>query len=190
MTATEKAMLETSDQLGLAGLEALPQGQDMLGKGMFSTDRTLFDTMRRNLPTENFLKIAVINAVETRLAEPKTLPDCVTKLRTYIQDIQIAMGILQVFGPAQQNVQINPIRVCAVIRAFAHHVRTVDSILATKIVLLGELSERMPMLNFAHWAVHLLGLGGRRPEHETDFPSYFRSYQRQTSGECRRRSRP
>eukprot|EP00971_Amphidinium_carterae_P252172 5006793-Amphidinium_carterae.2 len=89
----------------------------MLRFGIYASERMLFYTMRKNLPTENFLKIAVIDAVETRLVEPKSLPECVTKLRTYIHDILIAFGILQAFGPSQQSVHVNPIKVCAVMRA-------------------------------------------------------------------------
>eukprot|EP00971_Amphidinium_carterae_P190174 3774865-Amphidinium_carterae.1 len=66
--------------------------------------------MRKNLPTENFLKIAVVDAIETQLAEPKSLPECVNKIRMYIHDVQIAFGILHAFGPTQQNVHVNPVK--------------------------------------------------------------------------------
>eukprot|EP00971_Amphidinium_carterae_P142019 2812969-Amphidinium_carterae.1 len=56
-------------------VDALPQGQKMLTKGIFETEKTFFDTMRRNMPSESFLKIAVIDAVETRLTEPTTIND-------------------------------------------------------------------------------------------------------------------
>eukprot|EP00971_Amphidinium_carterae_P329551 6462079-Amphidinium_carterae.1 len=95
MSSTDKAAVETTDQLGMAAqeynsliastnsneivlrqalTEALPQGNTMLTFGIYTSERMLFYTMRKNLPTENFLKIAVIDAVETRLAEPKSLP--------------------------------------------------------------------------------------------------------------------
>eukprot|EP00971_Amphidinium_carterae_P024300 479626-Amphidinium_carterae.4 len=142
--------------------EALPQGNTMLQFGIYTTERMLFYTMRKNLPTENFLKIAVIDAVETRLAEPKSLPECVNKLRTYIHDIQIAFGILHALGPSQQNVNVTPIKVCAVMRAFADHVRSVDSYLATKIVMMGQPSENVPIQSLVQYAVQLLGIMAER----------------------------
>eukprot|EP00971_Amphidinium_carterae_P318929 6339738-Amphidinium_carterae.1 len=114
--------------------------------------------MRKNLPTENFLKIAVVDTIETRLSEPKNLQECVNKIRTYIHDVQIAFGILQAFGPSQQNVHVNPVKVCAVLRAFADHVRTVDSYLATKIVMMGQPSENAPTQQLVQYAVQLLGI--------------------------------
>eukprot|EP00971_Amphidinium_carterae_P350412 6491530-Amphidinium_carterae.1 len=85
-------------------MDALPQGQKMLKKGIFEVDKMLLETMR-----QSFLEIAVIDAVETRLTEPKTVSDCVSKLRTYLQDAHVAIGILDAFGPVQ-NIHLNPIR--------------------------------------------------------------------------------
>eukprot|EP00971_Amphidinium_carterae_P017989 354517-Amphidinium_carterae.1 len=107
MDSNVKAAVETADQLGMASYgyntliasnnsieivlrqalqEALPQGNAMLTFGIYAAERMLFYTMRKNLSTENFLKIAVVDAIETRLAEPKNLPECVNKIRTYIHD--------------------------------------------------------------------------------------------------------
>eukprot|EP00971_Amphidinium_carterae_P216447 4296317-Amphidinium_carterae.1 len=134
----------------------------MLTYGIYTAERMLFYTMRKNLPTENFLKIAVVDAIEMKLAEPKTLPECVNKIRTYIHDVHIAYGILAAFGPAHQNVCFNPVKVCAVLRAFANHVRTVDTWMSTKIVLLGPPSENAPMNQLLQFAVRLLGLMSER----------------------------
>eukprot|EP00971_Amphidinium_carterae_P341792 6480789-Amphidinium_carterae.1 len=82
----------------------------MMTYGIYTAEHMLFYTMRKNLPTENFLKIAVVDAIETRLAEPKSLSECVNKIRTYIHDVQIAYGILSAFGPTQQNVYFNPVK--------------------------------------------------------------------------------
>eukprot|EP00971_Amphidinium_carterae_P037034 727786-Amphidinium_carterae.1 len=183
MDSESKAAVETTDQLGMSNYEyntliasnnsievvlrqalteALPQGNSMLTYGIYTAERMLFYTMRKNLPTENFLKIAVVDAIETKLAEPKTLPECVNKIRTYIHDVHIAYGILSAFGPAHQNVYINPVKVCAVLRAFANHVRTVDTWMSTKIVLFGPPSENAPMQQLLQYAVKLLGLMSER----------------------------
>eukprot|EP00971_Amphidinium_carterae_P214685 4260291-Amphidinium_carterae.1 len=131
MDSNSKAAVESADQLGMASYkyntlivsnnsieivlrqaltEALPQGNAMVTYGIYTAERMLFYTMRKNLPTENFLKIAVVDAIETRLAEPKSLRECVNKTRTYIHDVQIAYGMLSAFGPTQQNVDFNPVK--------------------------------------------------------------------------------
>eukprot|EP00971_Amphidinium_carterae_P033840 666490-Amphidinium_carterae.2 len=90
----QKAVYETLDQMGLVIhgyntlvassnsievplrpclVEALPQGQKMLKKGIFEVEKMLFESMRQNLPSESFQKIAVIDAVKTRLTEPKAI---------------------------------------------------------------------------------------------------------------------
>eukprot|EP00971_Amphidinium_carterae_P297948 5920401-Amphidinium_carterae.1 len=193
-SSNDKAAVETTDQPGMAAqeyntliastnsielvlrqalTEALPQGNTMLQFGIYTTERMLFYTMRKNLPTKNFLKIAVIDAVETRLTEPKSLPECVAKLRTYIHDIQIAFGILHAFGPSQQNVHVNPIKVCAVMRAFADHVRTVYSYLAAKIVMMGQPSENLPIQQLVQYAVQLLGIMAERVSEEKSTKQIF-----------------
>eukprot|EP00971_Amphidinium_carterae_P282494 5608252-Amphidinium_carterae.1 len=138
----------------------------MLTFGIHTAERMLFYTMRKNLPTENFLKIAVVDAIETRLAEPESLPECVNKIRTYIHDVQIAFGILHAFGPTQQNVFVNPVKVCAVLRAFADHVRTIDSYMATKIVIIGPPPDNVPIQQLLQYAVRLLGLMAERVSEE------------------------
>eukprot|EP00971_Amphidinium_carterae_P085646 1694687-Amphidinium_carterae.1 len=96
------------------------------------------------------------DAVETRLTEPKTINDCVTRLRTYLQDAHVAIGILEVFAPVH-NVQLKPIRVCTVMRTFVKHVCSLNSTLRTKIVILGEVNENMPITSLLQWASHVLG---------------------------------
>eukprot|EP00971_Amphidinium_carterae_P138658 2747401-Amphidinium_carterae.1 len=58
----------------------------------------LFDVMKRCLPTESYLKLGVIDAIEADLPKPKTLAECGGKLRTYIQDVQIAINLLSSLG--------------------------------------------------------------------------------------------
>eukprot|EP00971_Amphidinium_carterae_P219033 4347831-Amphidinium_carterae.1 len=54
----------------------------------------LFDVMRRNLPSNSFVQVAVVDSLEVRLEEPRTIAECSIKLRTYLQDLKIAEGIL------------------------------------------------------------------------------------------------
>eukprot|EP00971_Amphidinium_carterae_P229290 4548901-Amphidinium_carterae.1 len=75
--------------------------------------------MKRFLPTESFLKLGVVNAIEADLPQPKTLVECLAKLRTYLQDCQIAINMLNTIG-------------------FVHHVSCLDTVLTTRIELLGQ----------------------------------------------------
>eukprot|EP00971_Amphidinium_carterae_P231117 4586590-Amphidinium_carterae.1 len=75
--------------------------------------------MKRYLPTDSFLKLGVVNAIETDLAQPKTLAEGLSKLRTYLQDCQIADNMLNTIG-------------------FVHHVSGMDAVLTTRIELLGQ----------------------------------------------------
>eukprot|EP00971_Amphidinium_carterae_P191043 3791390-Amphidinium_carterae.1 len=108
MDSDAKAAVETTDQLGISNYKyntliassnsikvvlrqaltkTLSQENSMLTYGIYTAKRMLFYTMRKNLPAKNFLKIAVVNAIETRLVKPKTFAECVNKIRTYIHDV-------------------------------------------------------------------------------------------------------
>eukprot|EP00971_Amphidinium_carterae_P310469 6169467-Amphidinium_carterae.1 len=76
--------------------------------------------MKRCLPTESYLKLGVIDSIESDLLKPKTLAECVGELRTYIQDIQIAINLLSSLG-LSNNVQISSLRIYNVLNGFVHH---------------------------------------------------------------------
>eukprot|EP00971_Amphidinium_carterae_P194243 3854413-Amphidinium_carterae.1 len=69
----------------------------------------LFDVMKRYLPTDSFLKLKVVNAIKTELAQPKTLSEVLAKLRTYLQDCQIAVNMLHTIGKTR-NVELSTLR--------------------------------------------------------------------------------
>eukprot|EP00971_Amphidinium_carterae_P106404 2107768-Amphidinium_carterae.1 len=50
--------------------------------------------MRRNLPSNSFVQVALVDFLEVRLAEPRTIAECSNKFRTYLQELKIAEGIL------------------------------------------------------------------------------------------------
>eukprot|EP00971_Amphidinium_carterae_P083614 1655201-Amphidinium_carterae.1 len=93
--------------------------------------------MKRFLPTESFLQLGVVNAIEADLAQPKTLVECLAKLRTYLQDCQIAINMLNTIGKTR-NVELSTLRVCNVLAGFVHHVSCLDTVLTTRIELLGQ----------------------------------------------------
>eukprot|EP00971_Amphidinium_carterae_P207936 4126129-Amphidinium_carterae.1 len=66
----------------------------MLMRGIVNSERMLFDVMRRNLPSNSFVQVALVDSLEVRLAEPRTISECSVKLRTYLQELKIAEGIL------------------------------------------------------------------------------------------------
>eukprot|EP00971_Amphidinium_carterae_P129753 2570089-Amphidinium_carterae.5 len=82
----------------------------MLSRNILTAEAMLFDVMKRCLPTESYLKFGVIDTIETDLPKPKMLADCVGKLNTYIQDVQIAVNLLSSLGRSN-NVQINSLHI-------------------------------------------------------------------------------
>eukprot|EP00971_Amphidinium_carterae_P275437 5465092-Amphidinium_carterae.1 len=99
--------------------------------------------MRRHLPSDSFVKIAVIDTIESRIQEPRSMSDCVTKLNSYLQDLQIADNILQSLGPVGNVCSLN-------------------TALATKVVLLEGVNDTMTVPQLASWAVNTLGLTAER----------------------------
>eukprot|EP00971_Amphidinium_carterae_P230378 4572141-Amphidinium_carterae.1 len=166
ISASEKATLEANEQMGViasdynafiastnsmevvlrqAFRDALPQGSKMLMTGIVNSDKMLLDVMRKHLPSDSFVKIGVIDSVESRLAEPHTIAECSNNLRVYLQDLRITDGSLRSLGSSgpRTSVQLNSIKVYQALRTFVSHVCTLDSTLSTKIVLLGEINESM-----------------------------------------------
>eukprot|EP00971_Amphidinium_carterae_P277547 5508468-Amphidinium_carterae.1 len=73
----------------------------------------LFDVMRRNLPSNSFVQVVLVDSLEVRLAEPRTIADCSIKLQTYLQELKIAEGILESLvatANARPVTQINTIK--------------------------------------------------------------------------------
>eukprot|EP00971_Amphidinium_carterae_P107259 2124938-Amphidinium_carterae.1 len=130
-------------------IEALPQ------------EAMLFDVMKRCLPTYSYLKLGIIDTNETDLPKPKTLADCIGKLKTYIQDVQIAVNLLSSLGQTH-NVQLNSLRIYNVLNGFVHHMCTFDTVLTTKVVLLGSISDNMSLNQLLLWATHVLGMAAER----------------------------
>eukprot|EP00971_Amphidinium_carterae_P322237 6404847-Amphidinium_carterae.1 len=64
---------------------------------ILTAEAMLFDVIKRCLPTESYLKLGVIHSIESDLPKPKTLAECVGKLRTY-KDVQIAINLLSSLG--------------------------------------------------------------------------------------------
>eukprot|EP00971_Amphidinium_carterae_P106970 2118738-Amphidinium_carterae.1 len=63
--------------------------------------------MRRNLPSNSFVQVALVDSLEAGLAEPRAIAECSVanvpaghvqlpsvQLRTYLQELKIAEGIL------------------------------------------------------------------------------------------------
>eukprot|EP00971_Amphidinium_carterae_P192480 3819629-Amphidinium_carterae.1 len=111
----------------------------MLVKGILESDKMLLDVMRRKLPSDSFVKLGVIDSMESRLPEPSNIAECSNKLRIYLQDLRIADGLLRSLGSTGNSVQLNSIKVFQVLRTFIMHVCKLDSTLSTKIVMLGDI---------------------------------------------------
>eukprot|EP00971_Amphidinium_carterae_P246947 4904508-Amphidinium_carterae.1 len=58
----------------------------------------LQDVMRKKLPSDLFLKLSLIDGVESKLKGPSTLAECSTTLTVYLQDLRIADGMLASLG--------------------------------------------------------------------------------------------
>eukprot|EP00971_Amphidinium_carterae_P121725 2410637-Amphidinium_carterae.1 len=58
----------------------------------------LLDIMRKRLPSDSFLKLSLIDGVESSLKEPSNIADCSNTLRVYLQDLRIADGMLASLG--------------------------------------------------------------------------------------------
>eukprot|EP00971_Amphidinium_carterae_P350695 6491688-Amphidinium_carterae.1 len=119
--------------------ESLLQGSKMLMRGIVNSERMLFDVMRRNLPSNSFVQIALVDSLEVRLAEPRTIPECSNKLRTYLQELKIAKGIL---GSLVATANARPI----------------TQINTIKVVMLGDVSEDSTLQQLIQWAIMILGL--------------------------------
>eukprot|EP00971_Amphidinium_carterae_P257906 5119472-Amphidinium_carterae.1 len=98
----------------------------MTSLGIYNSELMLFDVMKRYLPTDSFLKLGVVNAIETELAQPRTLSEGLAKLRTYLQDCQIAVNMLNTIGKTR-NVELSTLRVYNVLAGFVHSVSALDT---------------------------------------------------------------
>eukprot|EP00971_Amphidinium_carterae_P348591 6490580-Amphidinium_carterae.1 len=158
--------------------EALPQGSKMLMRGIVNSERMLFDVMRRNLPSNSFVQIALVDALEVRLAEPRTIPECSNKLRTYLQELKIAEGILGSLvatANARPITQINTIKVYQVLCTFVTHLCTLDVTIATKVVMLGDVSEASTLQQLIQWAIMILGLTVEKVQEDKNTKQLFGS---------------
>eukprot|EP00971_Amphidinium_carterae_P111500 2208052-Amphidinium_carterae.2 len=70
----------------------------MLVNGIVDSDKMLLDVMRKKLPSVSFVKLSLIDGVESRLKEPSNIADCSKTLRIYLQDLRIADGLLASLG--------------------------------------------------------------------------------------------
>eukprot|EP00971_Amphidinium_carterae_P340553 6478971-Amphidinium_carterae.1 len=50
--------------------EALPQVNSMLVNGIVDSDKMLLDVMHKRLPSDSFVKLSLIDGVESKLKEP------------------------------------------------------------------------------------------------------------------------
>eukprot|EP00971_Amphidinium_carterae_P212640 4220181-Amphidinium_carterae.1 len=133
----------------------------MTSLGIYKTELMLFDVMKRYLPTDSFLKLGVVNAIEADLVQPKTLAECLSKLRTYLQDCQIAVNMLNKIGKTR-NVELSTLRVYNVLACFVHHVSGLDAILTTRVELLGQITDSNTLQELFLWATKVLGLIAER----------------------------
>eukprot|EP00971_Amphidinium_carterae_P157253 3117460-Amphidinium_carterae.1 len=135
----------------------------MLVNGIVETDKMLLDVMRKKLPSDSFLKLSLLDGVESKIKEPSTLAECSTTLRVYLQDLRIADGMLGSLGAAtavggRSRIQLNSIKIFQVLRTFVTHVQKLDTTLSTRIVLLGDITENMELDELVTWALRVLGL--------------------------------
>eukprot|EP00971_Amphidinium_carterae_P219662 4361083-Amphidinium_carterae.1 len=140
----------------------------MTSLGIYKSELMLFDVMKRFLPTESFLKLGVVNAIDANLAQPKTLAECLSKLRTYLQDCQIAINMLNTIGKTN-NVVLSTLRVYNVLAGFVHHVSGMDAVLTTRIELLGQVSDSHTLQALFTWATKVLGLIAERVREDKQF---------------------
>eukprot|EP00971_Amphidinium_carterae_P283619 5630678-Amphidinium_carterae.1 len=141
--------------------DSLPQGSKMLMRGVVNSDKMLFNVMRRNLPSNAFVQVALVDSLEVRLAEPRTIAECSIKLQTYLQELKIAEGILGSLVAttnARPVTQINTIKVYQVLRIFVTHLCSLDVTVATKVIMLGDVTEDSMLQQLMNWAIMILGL--------------------------------
>eukprot|EP00971_Amphidinium_carterae_P175276 3474673-Amphidinium_carterae.1 len=121
----------------------------MLMRGIVNSERMLFDVMRRDLPSNSFVQVALVDSLEVRLAEPRTISECSNKLRTYLQELKIAESTLS-----------RCTRFCA---------------LATKVIMLGDVSEDSTLQQLIQWAIMILGLTVEKVQEEKNTKQLFGS---------------
>eukprot|EP00971_Amphidinium_carterae_P007854 155550-Amphidinium_carterae.1 len=112
--------------------------------------------------------LGVVNAIETDLAQPKTLTECMNKVRTYLQDCQIAINMLNSIG-GSKNVELSTSRVYNALACFIHHVSCLDTVLTTRIELLGQVTDNDTLPALFTWATKVLGLVAERVREDKQF---------------------
>eukprot|EP00971_Amphidinium_carterae_P113283 2244145-Amphidinium_carterae.1 len=137
--------------------DALPQGSKMLMKGIVNSERMLFDVTRRNSPSNSFVQVALVDSLE---------------------ELKIAEGILGSLvatANARPITQINTIKVYQVLRTFVTHLCTVDVTIATKLVMLGDVSEDSTLQQLIQWAIMILGLTVEKVKEDKNTKQLFGS---------------
>eukprot|EP00971_Amphidinium_carterae_P200201 3973165-Amphidinium_carterae.1 len=120
----------------------------MLMKGIVNSKRMLFDVMRRNLPSNSFVQVALVDSLEVRL---RTITECSSKLQTYLQELKIAVGILGLPPMPVQSLK------STLSRCNRFCARTLDVTIATKIVI-GDVLQDSTLQQLIQWAIIILGL--------------------------------
>eukprot|EP00971_Amphidinium_carterae_P150428 2982398-Amphidinium_carterae.1 len=135
----------------------------------------LLDVMRKKLPSDSFVKLSLVDGIESKLKEPSNIADCSKTLRTYLQDLRIADGMLASLGSTGTRIQLNTIKVFQVLRTFVSHVCKLDTTLSTKIVLLGDVTENMSIDQLTGWALRVLGVIAEHVQQDKNMKQMFGS---------------